>query len=274
MEKVANPMACGEQKMEKQNEVLEEEQKNSEEEIEEVEEELEEVDDDETEKDVADFDDNSVEEQKEETQKKTQSKEENHKYAELRRAKEQAEKEAYKKGLLDGVGGRNPYTGEEMVDDYDVEIYQQMKEIEKRGGDPIEDYAKFTKIFKQEARAKEDEVNKAEIERAKTIEKNKREFDEKYPDIDRNKLLEDEDFKDFALEPISNGETLVKVYERYLRFTAKYQKIAEDKANKKVAKSVSSVGSLGSSGEDVEPNFSRMTNEEFRKWDKKYGYGH
>lgn len=203
--------------------------------------------------------------------KKTQSKEENHKFAEMRRKKEQEEKDAlkrdsYRKGLMEGTDGRNPYTHEKMEDDDDIEIYQNMKEIERRGGDPVEDYAKYMKIFKKEAREKEAQANKAVVDQQAQLNNNISLFKEKYPDVDLGKVLNDEEFKLFALPSINRGEPIHEAYARWLDFSARSTSQIEDKARKKVAKKLSSPGSLTNTGEEKPKSFKDMTSEEFRAY--------
>lgn len=234
--------------------------------------ELKEVEDEE-----AEFDEDDGSHESEVETKKKQSKEENHKYAEIRRAKEQAEKEekarkeAYNKGLIDGVGGKNPYTGEKIEDEDDLEIYQNMKEIEKRGGDPVEEYAKYSKIFKQEAKVKESEAQRKVQEEQEKISKDINLFKEKYPKVDLKTLMNDEDFKEFALPSINRGEPVSEAYERYLKFTSKNQKVIEVEAQKKVARQISSPGSLTGNGQTNQKSFLEMSTEEFRKFQKEHG---
>ena len=87
-----------------------------------------------------------------------QSKEENAKYANARRRAEeeaqkkieQARKEAYEKGLEQGkiqsyIGKENPYTGQPIKDDYDVQEYLEMFELDSKGKDPISGYRELQK---------------------------------------------------------------------------------------------------------------------------------
>lgn len=230
-----------------------------------------------TEEDV-EFTDSSVDgsseidsaEEKENTTKK-QTKEENHKFAEARRKREQEERDALKRdsfreGVMAGTNGRNPYTHEKMEDDDDIEIYQNMKEIERRGGDPVEDYPKYMKIFKKEAREKEEQANKALADRNATLSKNISTFVEKYPDVDLKKVLEDQQFKKFAFASISRGEPIHEAYARWLEFSEYSNSQIEDKARKAVAKKISSPGSLTNTGEEKPKSFKNMSSEEFRRY--------
>lgn len=225
---------------------------------------------------VDDSSENESAEDEENTTKKTQSREENHKFAEMRRKREQEEKDAlkkesYRQGLMEATDGRNPYTHEKMEDDDDIEIYQNMKEIEKRGGDPIEDYAKYMKIFKKEAREKEEEANKTQKNMVESINQNIATFKETYPDVDLGKLMGDEDFKLFAMPSINRGEPIHEAYKRWLDFSARSNSQIEDKARKTVAKKISSPGSLTNTGEEKVKSFKDMSSKEFAEYKRNHG---
>ena len=66
--------------------------------------------------------------------------------AEIKKAEEAAREQA----IIETLGGRNPYTGEEMKDHTDVEEYLAMREIDKEGGDPLTDFSKFQKRKERE----------------------------------------------------------------------------------------------------------------------------
>ena len=113
-----------------------------------------------------------VEEKQEEQQTEKQSNEENAKYANIRRkAQEEAQKqiekvreEAYKQGLEQGkvqsyIGKQNPYTGKSIEDDYDVQEYLDMFELDRQGKDPVNDYRE---LQKDRARKEAEEKVKAE----------------------------------------------------------------------------------------------------------------
>ena len=51
--------------------------------------------------------------------------------------------------IKETLNGINPYTQEEIKDDYDMEEYLVMKEMEKQGKDPVYDYSKFLKDKKK-----------------------------------------------------------------------------------------------------------------------------
>jgi hypothetical protein len=89
-------------------------------------------------------------EEKEEEPKKKQTREENAKYKQLRQESKRIQEEnarAKEQGKLEGIklayGGKNKFTGEELVDEYDVKVFMTMLEMEKEGLDPVEDYPKY-----------------------------------------------------------------------------------------------------------------------------------
>ena len=120
-----------------------------------------------------------VEEQEEQETEK-QSNEENAKYASIRRkaqedAKKQIEqvrKEAYEQGLNQGkvqsyIGRNNPYTGQTIKDEYDVQEYLDMYELDSKGEDPIAGYRELQKDKARkeaEAKIKAEEQNRQELE--------------------------------------------------------------------------------------------------------------
>lgn len=213
----------------------------------------------------------SESERSERNKEKGQSKSQRAEFARKRRQREAKEKEerlkseSYNRGLKEAVNGVNPYTNEKMEDEEDIEIYKTMKEIEKRGGNPIEDYAKYQKIFKREARERESKASEEKaVERAK-LQKNMQSFKEAYPDVNLSDLLKNEDFDEFARASINSGESLTSVYERYSKFISKHnERIKQqlyDESLKKEAKSKSSTGSL-TSKDTVEKEYTDLSREE------------
>lgn len=211
-----------------------------------------------------------------ESKKKKQSKEENHKYAELRR-KQQLERESkiksdsFKEGLMEGIEGVNPYTNKKIEDDEDYEIYQTMREIEKRGGDPVDEYIDYVKIFKKEEKERLAKANEAENKMKQQISDNISSFQKKYPDIDLKKLMSDERFKKFGIRAINAGVPISDVYEDFIGFTSNEDNLAESKARKAYAKKMSSAGSLTNTGEEKTKSVSSMTDTEFLAYKKKLG---
>ena len=180
------------------------------------------------------------------------------KEAEIRKRIEQ---ESYRKGIVDAVGGVNPYTDEEIKDEADIEEYLLMRELEKQGKDPINDYASAVKGKAREKAEKRaaDEQRVAELT----------EFSQKYPSVDVAALLNDPRFGKFAGKRVQH-ETLATIYTDYLEFTQDADATAEKKAQVKVrqaaAKAKSTPGSLtGNGGSLPQKSYDDMTDEEFER---------
>lgn len=196
----------------------------------------------------------------ENAEKPAQTKEQNSEFARRRReAERQRElKELRYKTIRETLGGKNPYTEGEIKDDADVEEYLTMKEISERGGDPVSDFAKFQKEKAREsAKAAEEGRQSAEWYR-----NDRAEFVRKYPDVDINELISDEDFAYFAEGKVGK-RPLAEIYERYLGTTGKkaaaandgqIEKKAREAAAQMIANKKASVGTLSSSGA-TDPEF-------------------
>ncbi|MBR2070404.1 MAG: hypothetical protein IJ981_03155 [Clostridia bacterium] len=196
--------------------------------------------------------------------KKAWKNESNAKFAAERRAKErkEAEEKAYRRGIIDSLGGKNPYTNEPIEDDADVEEFLTMREIEKKGGDPTYDYAKYVK---EKAREKAKETAKAQEEASKKewFSNDLAAFIDKHPDVDVDKLIEDKAFQAFAEGKVGN-KPLADIYDRYCAIFGNVEKKAQEKANKMFAKAKASPGSL-SGGETKPLSYYEMSDEDFEK---------
>lgn len=219
--------------------------------------------------DVADQSSNNEEDAvDEDSEDNTKAKQKDTFQAEKRRereAKEAAirkriEEEAYRKGIIEAVGGVNPYTGEAINDSADVDEYLVMKELDKQGKDPIADYAKAIK----EKRKAQQEVAQTEKNRVQELQ----EFNNKYPDVNVGELLKDERFCRFAGQRVKH-ETISEVYGDYLNFTsdfnARVEKKAQVKAKVVAAKAKASPGSLTGNGETPKVSYADMSKEAFEK---------
>jgi hypothetical protein len=175
--------------------------------------------------------------------------------------RQRIERESYQKGLIDAVGGKNPYTNEPIQDAVDVEEYLLMREIEKNGGDPVMDYAKTLKSKQKERHLQAETQSKS----TEVLEN----FKKAYPNVDLGGLLADERFALFAGKRISGGEALSDVYKDYLSFTGRVQAQAEKSAEIKVknqqAKSNASPGSLTGGGDIIKLSYADMSEEAFEK---------
>ena len=211
--------------------------------------------------------------------KEEQTHEENAKYASIRRkAEEEANKkiekvrqEAYELGIQQGkvqsyIGKQNPYTGKTIEDDYDVQEYLDMYELDVKGKDPINDYRE---LQKQKAR-------KEAEERVKTEEKNKQDkwyqedtknFVDKYSVEKLQELSKDEEFNMFAFGKIGKVP-LADIYEDYKKFTSKYEQKATETAKKIIANNSATPGAV-EEAETQELDWNSMPKEKFEKYVKK-----
>ena len=174
--------------------------------------------------------------------------------------REKIERDSYRKGIVDAVGGVNPYTNEKIQDEADIDEYLLMKKLEKEGKDPIEDYAAAVKGEKRE------KAEKAKAEQQRVAELS--EFAEKYPNVDVSALLQDAKFGKFAGKRVQH-ESLADVYADYLGFTgnesAEIEKKAAVKAKTAEMKKRASPGSLVGNGDAAPLSYENMSKEEFGK---------
>ena len=159
-----------------------------------------------------------------------------------KREREEERARAYQKGLVDAVGGVNPYTNSKIEDAADIQEFLAMREIEKGGGDPIADFASFSKKkTREDSRKMQQEAQRREAQAQ--FESDVNEFAQSHPDIDVNKLLADEDFLYFADGKIGT-RPIGEIFERYLKFKGSYEQKVQKEAQKIASKSLSSPGSL------------------------------
>lgn len=193
-------------------------------------------------------------------------------YAEKRRKREAEERErGYQEGVKEALGGKNPYTGEEITDDYDFELYKEMREAKKAGFDPV------TELWKYQAQQRRKEAEeKAKLEADEKAEKeyainDAKEFSKKYKDIDVNKLLADERFKIFS-EGKLFSIPLTEIYESFINYESMVDTKAREIAEKKYARMMSTTGSLKSTQTmDIpEKSIWEMSKEEFKAYKAKH----
>ncbi len=160
--------------------------------------------------------------------------------AHRRREQERArELEAARINAIIEAVGENPFTGEVMKDADDVAEYLAMKEIQKQGGDPLNDYAAYQKKKARENRAAEEEAQKKDA----WFTSDWADFTKKHPDVELDKLIADEGFTEYAEGKIG-VKPLAEIYEGYERLVKRSQKSAEDKAAQALANSKASPGAL------------------------------
>lgn len=219
-----------------------------------------------TKEDVNDveFTDTDKEETPKSEEKKPQDNSENARRR--REAERQAElkKQRYEtiKEITDGV---NPYTNEPMEDEVDIEEYLAMKEIAKKGGDPLKDFAKFTKDKQKE----ELKVKQKEEEQDEWINKDYEDFKSKYPKVDLTELDKDENFKMFAEDKVGKLP-MSQIYASYQELVSNIQKKERQEAARLVANAKASPGSLTSPETSDNDFFTReqvakMSQEEVHK---------
>lgn len=205
--------------------------------------------------------DNSNEESK-------QSSEENAKYASIRRKAEEdaqkkikeAETKAYEKGRLEAYKGKiNPYTNKPIIDSSDIEVYEMMYKLEQEGKDPINDLPNAL----SDRRREEQKAIAEERDRNEKARKELEDFQEKYPDVNVQELLNDSFFNDYI-----SGKTksLTELYEGFNNFKNAFRNSAVNVAKQTIANSQSSPGSLSSGSKEPPLDFSTMSSEEFQKY--------
>ena len=198
-----------------------------------------------------------VEEKKDENKKPQKT---NADYARERRKAEQeaAVKKAKYEGIIEALNGENPYTHEKMEDDADVQEYLTMKEIEKKGLDPVADYSKHLK-----AKAKEKEkALKEKASEEEWVQKDKADFATKHPDVNLADLVEDDSFKSFALGKVGKM-SMDKIYTDYQTFIAKIEERAKDRAAQLLANSAATPGKLTSQQPPQQKSIRNMSAAEF-----------
>lgn len=212
--------------------------------------------DDEDEKEEAEKDEEQVKANDESSNqhKKKQTAGERKAQAEARRkreekARKEAEDKAYQKGVIQGLGGINPYTNEKIVDDIDYELYVEMQEAEKKGFDPTDtvELNKYRKSVKQEEAKQREAEAKSKIDITNDIE----DFQKNHQDVNVKDLLGDEKFKEFA-DDLLGKLPLSKIYDKFNSFSKEAEDKAKDIAMKKQARESATDGSLeGNEGEDL-----------------------
>lgn len=183
--------------------------------------------------------------------KPKQSKEKNREFAEKRRAEKATREETELKVLKEYVG-KNPYTGDPIETLRDVKVYKTMKQIEKNGGDPVQDYHKYAGL--EEQKAIDNEKTRTE-----NIKKDVEDFRSAFPDVNLNDLNKDKDFVKFSNKFI--GKVPLKdIYEAYNGVRGSLKASAEETAKKEIAKKIakdnSSAGNLATAGDAGAPKYS------------------
>lgn len=157
-------------------------------------------------------------------------------------------REAYERGIREGrvaafSGKKNEYTGQPIKDEYDLEVYETMRKIEEKGGDPVADFAsEMAERRRQEAMKANERVQTEQKYQTELVE-----FAKEMPDVDLKVLFNDPKFRTFARGKLG-VMSLKEVYADYSTLTATAENDAELKAKRIVAKQKASPGSLTGKG--------------------------
>lgn len=114
------------------------------------------------------------------------------------------------------------------------ELTKEIKSIKDELSKTKEKLAKYEE--KEEAKTKE-QLEKEAID--KKIQEEFDDFEDKHKEVDLNKLLKDEDFKDF-LDTVNPNLTLTQKYEKYIKLMQKANAAEYEKIQSKLARSTSS----------------------------------
>lgn len=202
--------------------------------------------------------DEEITKPQEEEKSKKQSKSENAYFAQKRREQEEIQKrreeEAEKRGLLKALKGTdNPFTGEVIQDEDDVEEYLLMKKAKEAGFDPVSELSKFQKHTAREERKKQETTFdvKADVKA----------FKEAYPDTDINELIANKEFVEFA-EPFAQKIPLATIYAQYQLMNSRIDASAKVQAETKYKRKMASPGSM-TGGSDKPISIDDMSDAEF-----------
>lgn len=183
-----------------------------------------------------------------------QTKQQNAEYAKRRREKEQkATLDSYNRGVIEALGGVNPFTGDPLNSESDIEEYKLMREILASGGDPILDYHKYAKKNSTERMERESKQARQQ--------KDLEDFENKYPSKLQD-LTQDANFAKFAKGKVGSVP-LTQVYEEYESLKSFFMDEARKKYEQISANANASPNSL-TENESLKPkSISDMSDEEF-----------
>lgn len=184
---------------------------------------------------------------------------------------EQARKEAYEQGLKQGkvetyIGKQNPYTGEIINDDVDVQEYLDMYQLDSKGEDPINGYRE---LQKKKAREEAEQRIKAdeEAKQKQWYENDTKDFLDKHSSEKLQELMKDEDFNLFAEGKIGKIP-LSQIYDGYQKLINKYEKKSVETAKQIVANNSTTPGAM-EEGEPQSLDWNTMSKEKFEKYLRK-----
>lgn len=208
--------------------------------------------------------------------KPKQTKAENAEFARRRREAERqkAIKEAYEKGKQEAlslkeretlealIGAENNFTGEEVTNIEEARIYQTMLAMKRAGKDPTDPKA----VIEWQLEQAKTTAEKQSAEQAKKewFEKDRKDFETKYPDVDIAKLAEDAKFLKFSKGKIG-VQPLAEIYSDFLEFMGEFEATVEQKTQREIAKAKASPGALGGVAKPNVIDYSAMSDEQFEK---------
>lgn len=209
--------------------------------------------------DTTTSDENKSAESSSQSGKEVQTKEQNQEFARKRREQEKQAliKKTREQAIIDALDGINPFTGEAMTDSTDVDEYLTMKEIEKSGGDPVNDYRAKSKEKQKEVIAKQAQ----EQQQNDWFKKDRDAFVEKFPDVKVEELIQNKKFSLFCRGKVGSVP-LAELYEGFQELEKTYQTEAELKVSQQVANRAATPGSLSTDKTATAKSYSDMSSEE------------
>lgn len=219
---------------------------------------IDDIDDTEDDPELDDADGDDTDGEKETAQPNVEPKENDNKAIDI----EAIRREAYERGIREGrvaafSGKKNEYTGQPIKDEYDLEVYETMRKIEEKGGDPVADFAsEMAERRRQEAQKANERVQTEQKYQTELVE-----FSKEMPDVDLKVLFNDPKFRTFARGKLG-VMSLKEVYADYSTLTATAENDAELKAKRIVAKQKASPGALGA-GAPAEKSIENLSDDEF-----------
>lgn len=154
-------------------------------------------------------------------------------------------REAYERGLREGktngfVGKVNHFTDEPIESRADLEIYEEMLEIEKSGGDPVADYYKHVRDKRRaEFSGAQEREQRAERRRTEI-----QSFIVSNPDVKVDTLFEDPIFQKVSKGRLGNAP-FKEIYADYVETVNMVNKQKQQAVLKNKAKNLATPGALG-----------------------------
>lgn len=181
--------------------------------------------------------------------------------------------DAKREGVIEGLDKKNPYTETEIKDEADYNLYLVQKEMKDKGLE----YMDLVEVHRYQANKIADEqkkLNDAKIkeeESTKKFEKDYEDFTTKHPDIDIEKLNNDELFMTMFKAEISTGGTLSTAWDKFDKlYLQKFESekaafILKERAKGKASPIVSETQETGESEFYSEEQLRKMTPKEIRE---------